>query len=247
MKTNLPLITRVVQQLGPKLVFAMVLFIAMALIAVFFLGRHASDTELQAEPLVAGGIRSELNTLRDALKVAQSDLEMQRTLHEVDRRALELVRSEMAVEKERMADLEEGLRFYRSMVVSDDGTTGGLSISKPELVAGGSPGRFAYRIFVQQKEREYEMTKGSLSVAVFGTSGKEEVSYPLAELSEQFGTGAEALHFRYFQAIEGELALPDGFEPRGMILEAHTTSPRETEVREQFPWDLQERFINVGK
>ena len=43
------------------------------------------------------------------------------------------------------------------------------------------------------------------------------------------------------------MALPDGFEPKGMTVVARASKPRETEVREQFPWALQERFINVGK
>ncbi len=91
------------------------------------------------------------------------------------------------------------------------------------------------------------MVEGTLSVEVFGLKGEAEVSYPLAELSEDFDRGAAALHFRYFQAIEGELVLPEGFEPRGMTVVARVSKPRETEVREQFPWKLQERFINVGK
>ena len=152
----------------------------------------------------------------------------------------------MAAEKERTAELEEGLSFYRSMVVSDEPTKG-LNLHQPELVPGDSKEQFSYRIFVQQKEREYEMVEGVLSVDVFGVRGEEEVSYPLAELSEGFGEGAAALHFRYFQAIEGELVLPEGFVPTGVILVARTSKPRETEIREQFPWELQERFINVGQ
>jgi hypothetical protein len=41
--------------------------------------------------------------------------------------------------------------------------------------------------------------------------------------------------------------LPEGFEPKGMTVVARASKPRETQVREEFPWQLQERFINVGK
>jgi hypothetical protein len=89
--------------------------------------------------------------------------------------------------------------------------------------------------------------EGRLTVDVFGNSGDREVSYSLAELSEDFHENAGKLQFRYFQAIEGEITLPDGFEPRGMKLTARARKPREMEVREQFPWTVQERFINVGE
>jgi hypothetical protein len=231
---------------GPKLALALALLLLLTLLAGIYLGRQAARQDTKVVPQSMESMESELSATREALKVARGDLQMQRTRHEVDSRALELLRSEMAAEKERTADLEEGLRFYRSMVVSED-MANGLSLRKPELVPGGAPGHFVYRIFVQQKEREYEMVEGTLSVEVFGLKGKAEATYPLADLSKDFDHAAAALHFRYFQAIEGELALPEGFEPRGMTVVAHASKPRETEVREQFPWTLQERFINVGK
>lgn len=192
------------------------------------------------------GLRQELAVRDEALKAVRGELEMQRTRHEVDQRALELLRNDMAAEKERAADLEEGLSFYRSMVASED-VAKGISLRKPELVAGDRPGQFRYRFFVQQKEREYELVEGSLTADVLGVSGDHEVSYPLGQLSTDFGSQAKALHFRYFQAIEGELTLPEGFTPQGLRLVVRATKPENTEVREQFPWELQERLINVGK
>jgi len=246
MNAMFSVISRYVERLGPKRVLAMALLFALTLLAGIYLGRHAAFQDMAAVRQDAGGMQVALSAAREALEVAQGELQMLRTRHEVDNRAMELLRSEMAVEKERTADLEEGLRFYRSMVVSED-MANGISLRKPELVQAESPGRLAYRIFVQQKEREYEMVEGTLSLDVFGLKGQAEVSYSLAELSEDFDGEAATLHFRYFQAIEGELALPEGFEPKGMTAVARVKKPREIEVREQFSWVLQERFINVGK
>jgi hypothetical protein len=246
MNTFFSPISRLLDHLGPKLVLALALLLALTLLAGIFVGRQSVYSKLKVGPETATSMLSELSELREALRVARGDLEVQRTRHEVDRHALELVRSEMAAEKERTADLEEGLSFYRSMVVSED-LGSGLSVRKPELVPGGAPGRFRYRFFIQQKEREYEMLEGSLSVDVFGVSGEKDVSYPLSELSTDFDAKATTLHFRYFQAIEGELVLPQGFEPKGITLVARASKPRKSTAKKQFPWELQERFINVGK
>jgi hypothetical protein len=132
------------------------------------------------------------------------------------------------------------------MMVSEE-TDSGLSLRKPELVPAETPGRFRYRIFIQQIEREYEMVEGTLAVAVSGSKGGKDVTLPLAELSTDFDAKAATLHFRYFQAIEGELVLPQGFEPKGITLVAEASKPRKSEAKEQFPWELQERFINVGR
>ncbi|MEZ5503971.1 MAG: DUF6776 family protein [Halioglobus sp.] len=218
----------------------------LTLMLGIYLGRHSAYSNMQIGSQSVRGLQSELANLRAELQVAQGDLQMQRTRHEVDSRALELVRSEMAAEKNRTAELEEGLSFYRSMMVSEDNTSG-LSVRKPELVPGVNPGQVGYRIFVQQKEREFDMVEGTLSVDILGVKAGKEISYPLSRLSKQFGAGGETLHFRYFQAIEGELDLPEGFEPRGIMLVVRASKPRESKVRQEFPWELQERFINVGK
>jgi hypothetical protein len=100
---------------------------------------------------------------------------------------------------------------------------------------------------VQQETRKHELLKGELSAEVFGTLGEEPASYSLAELSDDIGGSALPLRFRYFQAIEGELILPAGFEPLGVSVVASSSTPRKAEVREQYPWQLQERFTHVGK
>lgn len=239
-------ISHFVERPRTKPALAVALLLVLTLLVGIFLGWQVAYTDMKAIPQSIEKMRGDLSAARAAIKVARGDLQLLRTRHEVDSRALELLRSEMAAEKERTADLEEGLSFYRSMVVAED-MANGLSLRKPELMSGRVSGRVAYRIFVQQKEREYEIVEGILSVEVFGLKGETEVSYPLGELSEDFDQKAAALRFRYFQAIEGELALPEGFEPRGMTVIARARKPREIEIREQFPWKLQEQFINVGK
>jgi len=239
-------ISRLRDHLGRKLTLALVLLLALTLLVGIYIGRQSVYSELKVGPEMVESMLNEMSELREAVEVARGDLEMQRTRHEVDRRALELVRNEMAAEKERTVDLEEGLSFYRAMVVSDD-MGNGLSVRKPELVPAETPGRFEYRFFIQQREREYEMVEGHLAVEVSGIKGGKDVSLPLAKLSADFDEKAATLHFRYFQAIEGELVLPQGFEPKDITMVAKASKPRQSEAKKQFPWELQERFINVGK
>ena len=203
-------VSRLADHLGPKLLLALALTIALTLLIGIYLGRVSVYSALKVGPETAQSMLSELSDLREALRVARGDLEVQRTRHAVD-------------------------------------LGSGLSLRKPELVPAATPGRFRYRFFVQQIEREYDMVEGSLSVDVSGFNGKQEVTYPLSELSKDFDDKASTLHFRYFQAIEGELVLPLGFEPKGITLVARASKPRKSKAKKQFPWELQERFINVGK
>ena len=228
------------RRLGSNRMYVLAAAAITLLPAGFFLGRYTAHSDGRLSAAAAP------EKLQHSLNVALGELDIQRTRNEVDSRALEMLRREMAAERERTAELEEGLSFYRSMVVSDDPEKG-FYLRKPELVRGATPDRIAYRIFVHQKEREFEKVEGELRVQVSGMQGVDKASYSLAELSPDFGEEAAALHFRYFQSIEGEMVLPEGFEPEELILVARSSKPRTIEVREVYPWELQERLINVGQ
>ena len=241
------MITRFFSQPELNAVLLSLLLLVLALLAGIYVGWVMAHKEMGISPRHAvDSAQVELSALREKLAVVRGDIQAQRTRHNVDSRALELVRSEMVAQKELTATLEEGLRFFRSLMVSE-GDAAGLSLRDPELVAGGTPSRIKYRIFVQHQSRAHEMVEGALSLQVFGFEGEKAVRYALPQLSEELDDRAMSLHFRYFQAVEGALTLPAGFEPTGLAVMAEATKPRKMKVREEFPWELQKQFINVGE
>ena len=123
----------------------------------------------------------------------------------------------------------------------------GLVLRPVELLATAVENRFSFRIVAQQEARKHSLLKGLLTVTVFGLVGNEELSFPLSALSEDIEDESLLLRFRYFQSIEGELVLPPGFQAEGISLVAQVSAPKKVEVREQFPWEVQERFSHVGK
>ncbi len=233
---------RIARRLGQNWVFALAVSCVTMLPVGFFIGEYSAYTNMRPS---FGEYAATITELQQTLDVALGEIEVQRTRNEVDSRALEMLRQEMAVERERAAELEEGLGFYRSMLSSDNGEV--LYLHSPELVAGSAPDRVVFRFIVQQRAREFDRVEGELSVEVHGMRGEDATSFPLAELSEDFIAEVAALDFRYFQAIEGEMSLPEGFAPSELILVARTSKPVKTEVRKAYSWEMQERLINVGE
>lgn len=222
------------------------LLVSLAGAAGFRFGQSALPGEQVAEAGALASLQAELLAARDEARSLKGKLDLERTRHEINRRALEMVRSEIASQKEQIADLEEGLSFYKGLMAPGE-LAAGLSLRTVEIVPREEPGRYAYRILVQQEARKHSLLKGELRVEVFGSRLDQEVSYSLAELSEEVDQDAIALQFRYFQTVEGELTLPEGFEPHGIRLLASASKPQKTEVREQFDWEVQEKFTHVGK
>jgi len=206
----------------------------------YFLGTQAVYTNLGLGPGEAYA------SSEPALQKIQQEFEDQQVQGELDRVALGMVRQEIAAQKEQIANLEEGLRFYKGLMAPEE-IAQGLSLRKLELLATDTSGRYIFRLVVQQEALKHPVLKGTLQVEVFGLLGAEAKSYPLADLSDALDTNTITLRFRYFQSIEGELVLPEGFTPQGFRVVARASSPRKVELREQFPWDVKERFAYVGK
>lgn len=211
-----------------------------------YLGKTQLLQQQAADPQSVPSLQREVAALTEALNQARGDLEMVQTRHEVDRQALELVRRDIAGQKDRAAELEEALRFYRSLM-APEAVTSGLSLRPPELVQAEAPGHYALRLVAQQKARKHDLLTGRLTVHIEGLAAGLEVSYPLEEISPDYGEDSYTLKFRYFQAIEARIALPEGFEPTGIRVEAVATKPRKAEFFELYPWQLQERFSHVGE
>jgi hypothetical protein len=183
---------------------------------------------------------------QERLLVLQEELEVQRVQHELDSASLEMVRKEIAFQKDQLSELEEGVKFYKGVMAPEE-IAQGLSLRRIELLATEKSDHFVFRIIAQQAAVKHTTLKGSLSIEVFGRQGEESVSYPLADLSEDIDSNKITLRFRYFQSIQGELAVPAEFKPEGFTIIAKASSPRKVELREQFPWDVQEKFTYVGK
>ena len=123
----------------------------------------------------------------------------------------------------------------------------GLGLRKLELLAGNAPGTYLFRIVVQQEARKHELLEGRLQVTLAGQLGGEQVEYPLGQLSDEVEGDSLPLKFRYFQAVEGTITLPEGFEPELVTVVASTSEPHKLEVSKQYSWQLDERFTHVGK
>ncbi|MBT4520394.1 MAG: hypothetical protein HOC23_10350 [Halieaceae bacterium] len=227
-------------------VLAAITVVVATLAGGFFWGQETAFSSGGIEPEVYRTMKAALPEAERQIEALRRHLEVVSGRFDVNSAELELLRKEIVTQKEQIASLKEGLAFYKSLMVPGE-IAQGLSVRGIELVATEEGGRFSYRIVAQQEARKHDTLKGSLSAELLGQEGGEQVTYPLAALSEGIDDNELVLRFRYFQSIEGELILPEGFEPQSVSIVARSTRPRKAEVRELFPWQVQERFTHVGR
>lgn len=195
--------------------------------------------------------KTEIVTLSEALALTKKELRAAEQAlanielgAEVDRTASETVRKEIADLRAEIALLQEDNGFYRSLM-SPSGDAKGLQIGTVEVTSTGVSRRFSYRVVVQQLVVRHELLTGQLLFRVVGKENGAPKQYALHELSDQVSSEKIKLRFKYFQGIEGEMILPEFFEPDHIELVAESSGKKSSKkkaqrVEKKFGWLVEE-------
>lgn len=188
----------------------------------------------------------ELVRLEKALTVEQKrsrDLEQQVANFnlgaEVDRSANEGVRQEVIALKEEMAVLTEENSFYRGLMAPTKNQRG-LAFGSVELSQTERPRVYNFKVVMQQLATSHRLLNGTLEYKVVGRAEGVDVVYSLGQLSSEVDADRIKLRFKYFQTIEGQLQLPEGFEPLRIELVAKSTGKDAVTVEKRFGWLVEE-------
>ncbi len=189
-----------------------------------------ADVARLTEELEEGQVRiSELEQQLANLMVAS----------EVDQQASEDVRQEVILLKDQLAELQEENSFYRNLM-APTGNKRGLTFGAVELGDTDRQRTYRYKVVMQQLATSHELLNGNLRFTIIGKMNGFDAQYALSELSEQAESENIKLRFKYFQTIEGQLTLPDGFEPERIELVANSTGRDAVTIEKRFGWLVEE-------
>lgn len=174
--------------------------------------------------------------------VQQENAELRRqvaildTTSVMDQRATEEVQSTIRGLRERVAQLEQDIVFYRQVVSDETGSTG-LTIGQFDISATNTENRFRYKLVLRQQDADGDtFLTGHVNVNLVGRQGNDQVILPLRDVSENVDQMDIRLRFKFFQNIEGELALPEGFRPERIQIAAVATEPVAKSIDQNFSW-----------
>jgi hypothetical protein len=156
----------------------------------------------------------------------------------VDNRAYADVEKTLADLQAQVLKHREELTFYRGIVSPEDGI-GGLRIQKFQVMPGAADLHYRLRLVLVQSMRQDAVVSGSVVIQIEGVRDNRPVQLPLADagVATTRADGQLPFQFRYFQNLEQDIVLPEGFEPRAVTVEVR--SARLEPVRESYPWRVQ--------
>jgi len=172
-----------------------------------------------------------VTSVSPAAPVGQAVLEREA---DVLRQANRLLREEETARQAEFNTLQSELDFYRRLAGTGGAQTG-LEVYRVELLATGSDRVFQFELTLTQNIRRASIVSGRARMDVEGTLDDRPVTLHWAQLSD--GAAAEpAFRFKYFQQLEGYLALPEGFMPTRLLVTLEAKGQRNP-VQRQYGWD----------
>ena len=194
---------------------------------------------LQTQETAQAG-HAELERELESVQLENSDLNRKIAILDrssvMDQHANREVQETISGLRDRVAELEQDIVYYRGVVAEEIEDTG-LIISRLDIDGTNNPRIYNYKLVFRQRDADGDTyLLGHVSVSLLGRKNDKLVIIPLRDISAEQDELDIRLRFRYFQNIEGELALPEGFEPERVQIAAVETAPIEKTLDQDFDW-----------
>jgi hypothetical protein len=201
----------------------------------YFYGHSKGVSENTDARFERDRLQSEVTNLSEEMGVLRQEVVNNVQEGAVNQQALQEVQDTILSLREKNAQLEEDVLFYKQ-VMSPENTETGLVIGLLDLVATGEINRIRYRIEFKQMAENDGLVTGYANVNILGVQDGQEISIPLRSLSATEEQLEIKLQFRYFQNIEGELTLPVNFEPEKIQILAVAEGSNAKTIQKSFGW-----------
>ncbi len=226
--------------LKPMLVAAFIGAVSLAAMLGVYIGREDATRDQVATTEENQRLRADLARANSDLSSLRSDIAILDRSRMVDQRATEEAQVTINSLRSRLTQLEQDISFYRQ-VMAPESDDQGLVIGEAVINAGEAANQFSYQFVFRQQGQQDNVLEGQAEITIRGRHLDENVSYSLAQLAtpqldETLEVSPITLRFRYFQNVEGEIYLPEGFQPELIEIAARSLRPIEKAVSMNFNW-----------
>ena len=232
-----PLVLRGPAWLGSPWGIALGVSVVLATLAgVYAIGRAQATFDGRAALADEAGLRAAL-TAREAevakLRREVAELDTLKVAQERERQEVSRTIGELQAEVARQS---QQLEFLRG-VVGRAGPAAEVTIRQVRVIASAAPGRYRLRIALAQPGRPDRTVAGSVRVGVEGQRGGRTVRLDLREVTAQ-RVAQLPYRFQYFENIEVEIVLPNGFSPERVVVDVRPAGRNVPPAAQTVLWSI---------
>jgi len=212
------------------------LIIVLALLAVaFLLGRAWQDYELKRLRLdreVMQNRVAELDLRNRQLVKRNAQLESNAR---IEGDAYDQTQQSLVALQKEILDLKEQLAFYQG-IVSPGKQAFGVHLQSFAIRPKNDMGLYGYKLVLTKQGKSDAPIKGRFDLRIMGARGDRRQTLEFKQAKTGFTEKDTRFSFRYFQVFEGELQLPEGFDPYEVVIEVKPTTRKVKAFTESIPW-----------
>ncbi|MEG0007885.1 MAG: hypothetical protein RR721_17700 [Aeromonas sp.] len=145
-----------------------------------------------------------------AIGQLKTDLGVKDTQLATQKAAFEQLQQTLKDQEAQVQEQKRQLAFFER-IMRPTGDQVGVVIDNLTLQETSVPGRYHYRLALTQPAKKRELFRGQVQIKVEGSLADQPKTLSSRDLGMKVGEGRYAL--RYFQLLEGNWQLPEGFIP----------------------------------
>jgi hypothetical protein len=205
------------------------------MVICFYLGREYQLYELDHLQLEREALTSRI----DELETRNHNL-LQKNAHldgssKIEREAYELANQQLVKLQQELLEQKEELVFYRGIISPGDAALS-VNLQSVEFRKKNSQNQYSFKIILTKSGKNTTKISGFAEILIRGETGGGVSEFKMSELALENSENASKFAFRYFQVFEGDIALPDGFEPFEVEIDIKPTTKKVKSFKETISW-----------
>jgi len=211
-----------------------ILLVSLLMFIVYQLANSRFEPDAEELKQQAGFLGKELAALSERFERNQARLIVVEREAEVFREATRLLRSEESRRQAELNRMQSELDFYRRLA-GTSGTQTELAVYAAELITTDSDRVFRFILTLTQNIRRASVISWWAQLDIEGTLDNRPVALNWSEVTDG-STPEPSFRFKYFQQIEGYLAMPENFNPIRLRVTLEVKGQHQP-VIQTFEWD----------
>lgn len=187
---------------------------------------------------IRDGLSTEIETLREEKAILKRAAQIERQAYNELDTTLKALQSEIL-------ELKEELAFYRGIVSPRDASRG-LRVQKFTFEENGHSRSFRYKVVLSQVLKNDRVAYGKMRLKFEGLQDNQTKVLALREVTEK-RVKELSYKFKYFQSIEGNIEIPEGFIASRIVLRIFPRGRQSDMIEKIFDWPKKENDAHVGE
>lgn len=215
--------------------FGLVVALLLTGWGLFDYGRDRAGFDSEQASVERDGLIERIEQLQQTNEQLRAQKAIHEQAREIDRVAYDKIDDSLAELQSEVLELKEEVIFYRGIVGSSDQVRGLQVLSFLLEDNGDKKLNYRYRLILNQLEKSNRVIKGRVRLTLIGLLGDKQVELLHAEIAKK-ATKGEKFRFKYFQEIDGDIVLPEGFVPLRIKVRASSDGKKPKLIERVYSW-----------